>query len=63
MYCFEARLIPLKSRGTLDWTFIHVVAGLIDSYWLRAFKEYATHHLNDEYEQWNKQNQSAKDFT
>jgi len=43
--------------------FTHVMVGLIDSCWLRAFREHANHHLNDEYERWNKQKPSAKDFT
>jgi len=35
------------------WTYIflvftHVVVDLIDSCWLKAFREHAPHHLNDE---------------
>jgi len=35
----------------------------IDFCWLMTLQEHAFHHLNDEYEQWNKQKLSAKDFT
>jgi len=30
---------------------------------LRAFVEHENHHLKDEYEQWNKQKSSGKNFT
>jgi len=48
----------------LDWTdiflvFTHVVVGSIDSWWLRAFREHAPDHINDEKEKWNKHKSSV----
>jgi len=45
-------IILLKCNYSLNWnivSFTHGMVELMDSCWLRY-----THHLNDEYEQWNK---------
>jgi len=55
---FKPNIICTVNLTDIFLVFTYLVSGLIDCCWLRAFRDDVAHHLNDEYEQWNKQKSS-----